>query len=388
VPLSTDIRVRVFDQYDTASRTLLADLTDLLTGLTTATKLHGGFSRCTMTLPMSLGEIWGWLQTEAHTGRHFAHVEVRDAHRLVWEGRLMEIGYDPSIPAPPLELGFLGYWSSCRDQLYDPGDAGNTNWTTSGPHTIDDIIKEFLTGECPDINTDQTHIIDTELNVVGIDLTDRDYPMNIIVDKLPMTTDGTDQLYFAIWDDRIPYLTKRAVSPVTWTTYRSSLRRGSKLSQDVYKLRNSITPVVDGTEGTETNDTDSQATYPKRELLLTVQKGIPTAAENEERDRALAEKKDPHQSQAFTIGGPIYDTRVAGQRFSSDRWWVRAGDVIRISDLIPSTAASPALDNLRTFFILETQYNWFTDILRVMPDRAPTRLSTILSRTVNVEPVT
>ena len=58
-----------------------------------------------------------------------------------------------------------------------------------------------------------------------------------------------------------------------------------------------------------------------------------------------------------------------------------------IADLIPASVVSTELDNLRTFCIIETEYDWFTDTLRVTPDRASLRLSTLLPRTLTVEAV-
>ena len=379
--LATGIRVLVWDTF--LKGTLLADLTARIEGMTTASRLHGGFSRCSITVPSTLAGIWLWLQTESHAGRHLAHVEILDVPRLVWEGRLMEIGYDPGVPSPPLELEFAGYWSACRDLLYSASDG--TDWTTGGPHRVDQVIKELLTLKCPDINSDQSGIISSVQDVVGIDLTARSYPMDIIVSKLTMTTDGTDQLHFSVYDNRLPFLKKRSVATPTWTTYRRWLKKGSRLAQDAYELRNSITPVKDGTEGTEQSDSDSQSTYTKRELLVTVQKGTATAAEVNEAKRALAEKKDPHQSQSFVVNGKIYDTRVSGARIDRALYWVRAGDSIRVDDLLPASVSAAEFDNLRTFYILEAEYNWITNELTITPDRSPRRLSTILARQITVE---
>ena len=76
---------------------------------------------------------------------------------------------------------------------------------------------------------------------------------------------------------------------------------------------------------------------------------------------------------------------------SSTKSAVRAGDVIRINDLVPvttTTAESGTSDNLRIFQILETEYNAITDRLSIGPNRAPNTLRTIIPRLGGVEPTT
>jgi len=299
---------------------------------------------------------------------------------------VMAIGFDVGAPDMALMIEAAGYWNSCRDQLYDAADSGNTDWTAGGPHTGDDIIKELLTKECPDINSDQSGIEDSSLNLAGIDLTARAYPQDIIIENLPHTSDGTDQWYFAIWEERLAFYKARAVDPVIWTTHLSELAPGSRLEQDAYLLRNNVLPVKDGVEGTAAGDSDSQSLYPVRDLMLTIGKGVPTAAENDERDRALAEKKGPRQSQTFVIDGSVLDTRGGGAGFASPLWRIRAGDSLRVEDLVPFSAASPTLDDLRTFFIISTGYDAVLDRAWIVPDRPLTGLSAILGRTVTVEP--
>ncbi len=378
----TSLRVLIWDTY--SKGTLLDELTGLFNVLQFSTGLHGGFKRCTISVPKPLDQIWLYLARENLVGRHFAHIEVLEEQYTVWEGRLMDVGFEMSAGNLSLELEAAGYWNSLRDQYYDAADAGNTDWTASGPHTIDDIIKEMLNDEGPDISTDQTNIEDPGLDVVGIVLTDRDYPQNIIATKLPMTNSSNAQFFFAIWEDRLPYLTERVTTTLHWVTTLSELT-DLRLHQGAYGLRNTILPVKNAVEGTEASDADSQALYPKRELKVTVQEGVPTAAENLERGRALAEKKNPEQSQQFSITGKVYDTRADGSAIPRPKWRVRAGQVLRINDLVPASITAAYLDRLRTFYILETQYDAGSDRLVVTPDRFRRTLTNILPRASQVE---
>ena len=382
-PIAQSLRVLVWDNYDKGS--LLDDFTDDFTGLSFSTSLHGGFSRLQLKVPMNIDRIWLYLERENLPGRHFSHIEILEEQTIVWEGRIMVVGLDPSGSNLALNIEASGYWGSCRDQLYDPADAGHTNWTSGSNHFADEIISEMLTSKCPDISSDQTNMDSPALELAGIDLADRDYPQNIIVSKLPMTSDGTDQWFFAIWEGRKPYLKQRVSTTLHWTTYTSELGPGSLLQQDAYQLRNNILPVKDGTEGTAAADSDRRSTVPVRDLSITIQKGTPSGAENEERDRALAEKKAPQQSQRFIITGRIWSTKEDGAFIGTPLWRVRSGEVIRISDLIPATVATPTFDALRTFYINETSYDAITNRLTVVPDRPPTDITRLVTRSIQTE---
>ena len=157
VPQLQSLRVLVWSDYN--KNALLDDHTDNFTGLTFSTALHGGFKLCSLSVPMSLERLWLYFERENLAGRHFAHLEILEEQKIVWEGRIMAVGFDPSGANLSFNIEAAGYWSSCRDQFYDSADSGNTDWT-SGSHTVDDIIKEMLTEECPDINSDQTNIDD------------------------------------------------------------------------------------------------------------------------------------------------------------------------------------------------------------------------------------
>ena len=382
-PSTQYLRVLVWDDYNKA--TLLDEWTDKWSDLVFSTQLHGGFGRCKITVPMPLDRIWLYLNRENSPGRHFAHLEILEDQTIVWEGRLMVLGFDPSGVNLALSAEASGYWGSTRDQLYDPADAGNTDWTSGSSHFADEIIKEMLDDECPDISTDQANIDAPGLELAGIALPARDYPMNIITSKIPMTSDGTDQWFFAVWENRKPYFKKRVSTTLHWTTFTSELGAGSQLQQDAYSLRNNILPVKDGAEGTAAADAERRSTVPVRDLAVTIQKGVPTAAMNEERDRALAEKKDPEQSQRFVITGRVWSTKDEGAFTGKPLWNVRAGDVVRINDLVPNSVAAPAFDALRTFFIVETSYDGVSNRLTIVPDRPVTDFTALVTRSIQVE---
>ena len=385
-----DLIVRVFDTYTEASRIMQIDLSDRWTQLEFSSSLHGGFKDCRVAVPMTIDLITLALRSERR-GWHFYHLEITEDHRTVWEGRIMKIGMSIGLDGLRLELDALGYWASLRDRYYDAADAGNTDWTAGGPHTVDDVIKEMLNDEGPDINTDQGNIDANARDVVGLDLTGRDYPQNIIVDKLGPLSDSDDKEYFfAIWENRVPYWKPKQVNQVDWFLFLDSIASGL-LEQDGTLLRNSILPVKNDVEGTATNDADSQTLYPVRELKTTVAKGVGTNPENDQRDAILADRKAPRQSQHFNITGRMFSTggthlgAASGAMLDRPKWWVRAGDVVRLQDLIPASAAAPAFDAIRTFWIRSVHYIAHHDLLSIQPDRPAGGLAAILPRLGQIE---
>jgi len=382
--------VRVFDTYTEASRKMHADLSARWTSLRFSTALHGGFKDCVISVPMRFEDAWQALRRENLRGWHFYHLEITQDQRTVWEGRIMKVGIGWSGSQTTLQLTALGYWSSLRDQYYDAADSSNTDWTSGSGHTSDDIIKEMLADEGPDISTTVTGITATSRDLAGIVLTDRDYPQNIILSKIaPLADSDGKQYFFAVWENRTPYWTAKAVSnPVEWFVWLRNTSSG-QLIQDAQHLRNNILPVKGGTEGTEANDTSSQALYPKRELKVTVPTGVSSNAENDMRDAILTERADPVQTQSFTVSGTLYSTRatqnVAGALVEMPKWWVRAGETVRIQDLVPASDATPALDSLRTFWIRSTTYTAESDTLVIQPDSPQETLGSIISRLGQVE---
>ena len=288
-----------------------------------------------------------------------------------------------------VEMTAFGYWNSMRDQYYDPDDAGNTNWQTGGPWVVSDVIKEMLTKECPDING-TAGVAANSRNISGINLTARSFPMDNIVDRLaPLSDTNLTPWYLGIWESRKPTWAARAVSQVDWYVWLRDIRSLS-LRQQAEHLRNYVLPVVGTAEGTGTLNADSTANYPRREIMINLPLGVSGTVANDARDMALTERNLPRQDEEFTIDGHVYSTAASGLVASGamverPKWWVRAGQVLRIQDLVPASAATPSLDDLRTFYLLETQYDAINDILTVQPDRPPSRLGLLLSRLGQME---
>ena len=379
MPLHPLLQVRLYDN-NLSTPTLIEDLTDRVSNLRISTSLNGGFQFCSFRISSSIGEAWNYLSREGKRGYHFYRLVVNEEQRVIWEGRVSEIQLLIEAQYQGLEIKAFGYWSSMRDQFYTDNDG--TDWTSGSGHQIDDIIKEVLTDECPDINSDQSNIAAGSRDLAGIDFSTKAYPQDIVNDLTKNSDDDNSVWFFAIWENRIPYLFKRAVTQVDHYVWLESLD-DLRLTQSATELRNAILPFVGSTEGTTQTNTTSLALYPRREFKVSLKTGTNANRQGDAATTAAEERGFPRQQQSFTVSGRIYNAVAgdAGARLEEiPLWRVRAGDVIRIQDLVPATAATPSLDDVRTFYIMETEYDADTNTLTVQPDRRRRSLPSIIAK--------
>jgi hypothetical protein len=379
MPLHPLLQVRLYDN-NLSTPTLIEDLTDRVSNLRISTSLNGGFQFCSFRISSSIGEAWNYLSREGKRGYHFYRLVVNEEQRVIWEGRVSEIQLLIEAQYQGLEIKAFGYWSSMRDQFYTDNDG--TDWTSGSGHQIDDIIKEVLTDECPDINSDQSNIAAGSRDLAGIDFSTKAYPQDIVNDLTKNSDDDNSVWFFAIWENRIPYLFKRAVTQVDHYVWLESLD-DLRLTQSATELRNAILPFVGSTEGTTQTNTTSLALYPRREFKVSLKTGTNANTQGDAATTAAEERGFPRQQQSFTVSGRIYNAVAgdAGARLEEiPLWRVRAGDVIRIQDLVPATAATPSLDDVRTFYIMETEYDADTNTLTVQPDRRRRSLPSIIAK--------
>jgi hypothetical protein len=389
---NVDLTVRVWLDYNKTQ------LLDVMEGdfehLEFGTQLNGGFSYASIVVRRDISTVWRYVSSEnLSKGRLFCHLEIQESvespqsevasgYLTVWEGRIMSISFDPSDLTDNLSIEALGYWSSTKDQWYDDEDAGNTNWATAGASQFDDVVKEMLTKSCPDINSDQSNIQSPGVNINATQaFHERKYVQDHIVDSQFLTDGDGDQWYFAIWEERMPYLYERDLSKIHWVTTRSDLGR-SMIKQDAMWWRNNVMPIVGTTEGTEASGSRPTG-VPIRDITVDVPTGTPTAQSQDTRDRILAERNQVQQKQSIRIAGEVY--RAVGGMAAVPKWRIRAGEIIRIVDLVPSDVTDVTLDNLRTFHVMETEYNASSDVLTITPDRIKTSLSHLLAKEIDIE---
>ena len=147
------------------------------------------------------------------------------------------------------------------------------------------------------------------------------------------------------------------------------------------ELRNAVTPSVGGTEGTTVTDAISLTFYPRREFLFDLPTGANANSQGDASSTLSTERSNPVQTSSFAISGHVMSA-LAGETGSGlievPKWRIRAGQYIRIDDLVPASISSPTLDRLRTFQIMETDYDVESDTIIIQPDSLPRSLNSIL----------
>jgi len=351
------------------------DLTDKVQNLKFSTKLHGGFYLCTFNLKADLPEAWEWF-----TGKAFCRLVISDATRTLWEGRIEDIGLSEGA----VTVTAYGYYANLSDIPYNT--AYNDNF--------DVVLKAVLTACCTQISADQSNIDATGGPAItsGADSEYLDIYPKEIVEKLAKFSDDTysGKWFFAVWEDRVPYLKRRVTTAIDWQTAPCDFAR-FKLVHRGAELWNSCYAVYDAggvvTRTATTNDTDSQTKYGSSAASFTRRKVIPqlgsvaAATAQAARDHWLEEYHEIWGRMEDMVLGPnVQDAN--GVPYPSSR--VRAGDVLRVRDLVPASADLDAIarDALRTFYIVETSYDAERGELRITPDLESASLDAILAKKV------
>jgi len=363
--MKRDLEIRLYDN-DLSTPTFEEQLRDKIQGAKFSTKLHGGFNTFSFTLRADLPEAWEWL-----TKRMFYRIIIADAEKTLWEGRIQDL----ELLAGAANATAYGYYSSLNDGIYH----------TAYNAVASVVIKAILTAECPQISSAQSNIDATDITIdSAADAAYADKSPRELVEKLLKFSDSTSgEWYFAIWEDRIPYLEKRSVSSVDWLVRLEDLRRmnlkhrGANLWNDVYAIYD-VGGVLTRT-AVSANATSKTKYGVTRKYAIPNLGTVAAAAAQAQRDVWLAEHKDIWPSlENFVIGDVVYDTDMVP--YSSA--WVRAGEVIRIMDLIPASAdlTTVTRDALRTFYILETTYDIDNKENRIVVDTPGEGIDAVLAR--------
>jgi len=341
------------------------NLTERVQNLSFSTKLHGGFHTCSFNLRADLPDAWGWL-----TGKAFYRLLVSDVEKVLFEGRIEDL----TLSAGGAGVTAYGYYANLSDVPY----------ATAYNAVASVVIKAVLTASCAQIASDQTNIAATDITITSAaDANYLDIYPNNLIEKLLAFSDSTYGKWdFAIWEDRIPYLTKRSVSSSDWLVKLGDLSR-FKLKHKSGELWNSVYAIYDDSGLTRTADATDAASIAlyglTREKVIPHLGTVVAATAQAQRSAWLADHKDIWPKlEDIVLGAYVYDKY--GVKFPS--YWVRAGEVIRIQDLVPTSAdaGTVALDQLRTFFIVETHYNADTGQNRLVLDTESASIEAILAR--------
>lgn len=368
------MEIKLYDR-NLSSPALVEEITYKVQGLKFSNHLHGGFWVCSFRLKADMPAAWEWI-----TNKAFYRLVLTDKSDILWEGRIEDIGLSQGA----VEVTAYGYYANLGDIPYHT--AYNANF--------DVVIKAVLTANCSQISSDQSNIAATGGPAITSGAEDDYldiYPRDI-VEKLSKFSDDTyhGRWYFAIWEDRVPYLFRRDASSIDWLVTLADFNqfklkhRGASLWNScyaVYEVGGTITRTADA------DDADSQEKYGdgtndlKRQHVVPNLGEVAAAAAQSARDHWLEEYKELYPSlENMVLGSTIYD--INGQPKSSSL--VRAGDVIRVRDLVPASvdAGSVQRDAFRTFYIVETEYDMDRAELRIVPDTEKMTLDAILARKV------
>jgi len=246
------------------------------------------------------------------------------------------------------------------------------------------VIKAILTANCAQISSDQTNIDATDVTIDSaaassyVDI----YPKEIVNKLLDFSDTSKNQWYFAIWEDRIPYLKTRSTSSIGWVVGLGDLAR-FRLKHSGSELWNSCYAIYDVggtlTRTADADDSTSQSKYFKRQKVIPQLGTVAAAAAQAQRDAWVQEHKEIWPKlEDIVLGDTVWDAN--GVPFPSS--WVRAGEVIRIRDLVPVSTDAGAVtrDALRTFYIIETNYNADARTNRIIVDTESSSLDAILAR--------
>ena len=365
----SELQIHLFDS-NLSTPVFQANLTDRAQGLRFSTKVPGGYGSCRFTLSTTRAEQWEW-----HTKRFFWRLTIEDGTKTVFEGRLEDTPID--LTRGTTLLTFYGYYSNLTDVAW--ATTKNQVWSTT--------IKDVLTANASQISSDQSNIAATDIT---IDLDDKYldiYPMQLFDLLLPFG-DTSDNTYdFAIWEDRIPFLTVRNVSSIDWNVNIADFQ-SFRLTRQLRNVWNSTYAVYlaagNLTRTATTTDTDSIERFGLTRDYVVPQLGaVSQTAAEAARDTWLAEHKDIF-SEADRVILKSTATDTNGVSFPSS--WVRAGDVLRVRDLVPPSGAlgSVSRDQERTYFITETEYDATRRTNKLILDKPSRTLTSFLARNINV----
>ena len=378
MPNRPELSVLLFDSP--TSTTVLEDLTSWAGGLKFSTMLHGGFRACTLSLALDPGRAWtSWL-----TDRFYYRLGIYEGAKLIWEGRKEDV----TLTERGIEVLCNGYWANLGDFPhldYTPSPPARVTYSAS--EHADDVFKDILSKlPASQISSDQSNIDRPDLVVASagdpLIFSNNETGQQAVMTAASWSDSGNAPWHAAIWDDRKPYLKKRDLTSVSWHTSLAQLQPGWRFrlafgdySSDVYA------DYLSGGSSTLTAlavDSDSRQRYGRRARALKIGREVPAGVASQARDTLLEEVKRPRQFGSFAVRGFVYDA----DRAVVPLWRVRAGDVVRIDDLVPASADLDAvtLDGLRTFFIIETEYDHTNNTMRIRPDLSPRTLPRVLQR--------
>lgn len=372
-------------EYDSEFIEQLVDYEEL----SFSTQLNGGYSDCTLRVsgPSDLAY-------ERYRVLLGTHMVLWDSWGdRIYEGRVQEINMIES----GVEMTLYGYYAHANEVLH-----GLLYYPDVDPVPVTDVIDDCI-GLTYQIRSSQRTwqekyaftLRDANVDVTALGV--KDYTQAKIgevieeVTKLGYKeTDGTP-VYFAIWQNRIPYFWKE-LDP-TQTSNLKSLRFWIIESQNVVEPRktrsrdqvfNKVWGVYESAIGSVLTTSSaenkiSQARFGLREGTVNVGQTEEGVA-NSLRDAALERHSWPRQGYSMRIQG--YIRHYSGMK--QPVYWVKAGDIIMLGYEDPANADldDPLCESTSsiTGMIMSTNYNSGDGTLQIEINSNDTRFDILLAR--------
>ncbi|MDH7487525.1 MAG: hypothetical protein QHJ81_14775 [Anaerolineae bacterium] len=196
-------------------------------GCTIGTQLHGGFGEFRGRLPLDEYNAYRW-----YSEYHNCRLVVWTKHQGVgWEGRIEDVTITPGFG---VEVGAFGYWRNCFDvPLKD-----EETWAT-GTHYPEEIIQAVIERCCQQIRHDFTNFVSLGRNVAPYKIDQYRYPQAIIAEVLEGGDKQGNAVYFAVWEDRLPYLFTKPTK-VNWYVRLQDCERPPELTRSLETMANAV----------------------------------------------------------------------------------------------------------------------------------------------------
>ena len=323
------------------------DFTELWEELCFSTVVPGGFANCSFKLR---GELSFLLDIYSNAPEGKLQVYGVDS-RVAWEGLVLGV----SIPREgKIEVVAMGYWGTLSRQYYYHS-AATTN--------IKAIIQDILATKCPSISSDYSNIADP-LQTASQYFYQDEKPSNIIPDLVDQCN-ATGIWLAAIWEDQKFYLASQPTA-IAWQCSTADMVGSSRPERDLDNIVNNVACRYElrGTPPTNvltpwSGDETSQGKWGKREVVIPLGEADADAALRV-RDMALTELKGPKLTGSFTLSR-VYNA----QGIEVPLYQVRAGQLIKIRDILPGEPLRDEPDGFRLALIQETEYDAENSHLRI-----------------------
>ena len=287
------------------------------------------------------------------------------------------------------KLTFKGYWSNFVDAFVTGATSGSPDYDKSYNAAGDVIIKDMINNGfggnvTRQVSTDFANI-EAPGVTIDVDYLDSFSLWDAITDRskgiIQWPDSNDEKVDFAVWEDQLVFLTVRDSTTVKWHTSINGARRGLEGFNPRVNERNvanALYVVHSGTTITDAaTDVASQGETISKEFVVPNIGTSTTTPANARRDQELEARKDAQQeTQGFSVTR-VWDANGIEQPICN----IRAGDLLRVDDFVPTSFASGiGPDAQRLFFLTKTVCDHDRGIVSVELDRDGPGLAALLRR--------